>query len=181
MLLLSDGIVYAAIPGLCHGHCKINPRNFPYDQHICFLLLGSSSESNIRMKKMFSNVVQQGGYMPANPEWTLLNTSSNVMNSTNGPISAIATHDLLNEEGKYLNMQGLQFTFSYRRAHLFPETILVVPIILIGLGSNTVFLIPPESDDRMGFLVTNILTMFVMLALIDQMLPRYIHVHVYES
>ena len=112
--------------------------------------------------------------MPANPEWTLLNTSSNVMKSTNGPISANATHDLLNEEGKYLNMQGLQFQFHYRRAHLFPETILVIPIILIGLGSNTVFLIPPESDDRMGFLVTNILTMFVMLALIDQMLPRYI-------
>ena len=32
-------------------------------------------------------------------------------------------------------------------------------------------MIPPETDDRMGFLTTNILTMFVLLALIVEMIP----------
>ena len=39
------------------------------------------------------------------------------------------------------------------------------------LASNGVYLIPPETDDRMGFLTTNILTMFVLLALIVEMIP----------
>ena len=39
------------------------------------------------------------------------------------------------------------------------------------LASNGVYLIPPETDDRMGFLTTNILTMFVLLALIVVMIP----------
>ena len=38
-------------------------------------------------------------------------------------------------------------------------------------AANAVYLIPPESDDRMGFLTTNILTMFVLLALIVDMIP----------
>ena len=40
-----------------------------------------------------------------------------------------------------------------------------------ALASNGVYLIPPETDDRMGFLTTNILTMFVLLALIVEMIP----------
>ena len=49
--------------------------------------------------------------------------------------------------------------------------ILVVPIIMVGLSSNLVYLIPPEQDDKMGFLTTNVLTMFVLLSLIDTTLP----------
>ena len=39
------------------------------------------------------------------------------------------------------------------------------------LVSNGVYLIPEESDDRMGFLTTNTLTMFVLLTLISDMIP----------
>ena len=41
----------------------------------------------------------------------------------------------------------------------------------MNLVSNGVYLIPEESDDRMGFLTTNTLTMFVLLTLISDMIP----------
>ena len=73
--------------------------------------LGSSSESNIRMKPMFDNVVIQS-YMPSNPEWELLNTTGRVFSSTysngTGSISAIASHDLMTSDGFYINMQGFE-------------------------------------------------------------------------
>ena len=72
-------------------------------------------------------------------------------------------------------MVTLQFEFYYKRAHLFAESVLVAPLVLIAIASNSVYLIPPESDDRMGFITTNILTMFVLLALIDQKLPSTVH------
>ena len=89
------------------------------------------------------------------------------------------------ETGRYVNVQSMIFKFVYERSPLFTEQVLVIPIILVFFGeylllymwvifssvSNAVYLIPEESDDRMGFLTTNTLTMFVLLTLISDMIP----------
>ena len=52
--------------------------------------------------------------MADNPEWELLNTTAGVFNSNFGEdISAIATYDLLTDNGVYINLQGMQVRVLY--------------------------------------------------------------------
>ena len=44
-----------AIPGWFVGHCDILAKPFPYDTHECFLMIGTSSSSNVVLQPLFEN------------------------------------------------------------------------------------------------------------------------------
>ena len=44
-----------AIPGWFNGHCDILAKPFPYDTHECFLMIGTSSSSNVVLQPLFEN------------------------------------------------------------------------------------------------------------------------------
>ena len=53
--LFNDGTVYWAIPGWFAGHCDILAKPFPYDTHDCFMMIGTSTSSNVVLQPLFEN------------------------------------------------------------------------------------------------------------------------------
>ena len=47
--------IFRAIPGWFVGHCDILAKPFPYDTHECFMMIGTSSSSNVVLKPLFEN------------------------------------------------------------------------------------------------------------------------------
>ena len=82
---------------------------------------------------MISVVIQ--GYMSPNPEWKMISTSAAILNASNSFIP-IAGYDLINENGTYVNVQGMSFNFYYERAPGFAESTLIIPLILIFIGKR---------------------------------------------
>ena len=78
--------------------------------------------------KYFSVIVDS--LMPPNPEWIMISTSTEVMNSS---FASIADHDLISENGTP-KLQGISFVFNYERSSGFAESALITPLILIFIG-----------------------------------------------
>ena len=47
--------IFRAIPGWFIGHCDILAKPFPYDTHECFMMIGTSSSSNVVLQPLFEN------------------------------------------------------------------------------------------------------------------------------
>ena len=71
--------------------------------------------------------------MPPNPEWRMISTSAQILNSSDAFVP-IAERDLIDPNGTYRNMQGMNFAFYYERSPGFAESTLIIPLILIFIG-----------------------------------------------
>lgn len=63
-------------------------------------------------------------------------------------------------------------TLKIRRFSMFYVVNVIVPVIVIGILNILVFVMPPESGERVGFSVTVLLSMSVFLTIVSDNLPE---------
>ena len=67
---------------------------------------------------------------------------------------------------------GLNLTISMERNPTFYVLYLIIPSVLMALVSVMVFLLPPESGERVGLSITVLLSYTVFLLMASETVPR---------
>ncbi|XP_061178313.1 acetylcholine receptor subunit beta-like [Saccostrea echinata] len=151
----SNGLVSWFIPNLYESTCDFDLSKYPFDSQTCFLpfyvtgfspseLLFNISETN---KKANMSIYSENGL------WAV--TETHIYTTTNA-----------------LEFQEVQISVSMKRRSAYYISSLILPICFLSFLQLFVFLMPPESGERVGFAVTVLLAVAVYLTLIQDKLPE---------
>jgi hypothetical protein len=139
--------------------CKINVKNFPFDQQHCKLKFGSWQYS---AKQLDLWSLAGGGHLDLN----------RIKNGEWDVIKVVVERN----ENEYPCCPGevypdITFVFNMKRRSLFYMFNLIIPNFLIALLAFFSFYIPVECGERISFVMTVLLSMFVFLLLVAESIP----------
>ena len=146
-----DGFAFWRPADLFTTTCAADVSHYPFDTQIC----GGIFLPFLQLKDIFfitTNELELSYYIPSGI-WDL--TSSNLTSSIQEDISA----------------QFLSITFTLQRRSKFFVISLFIPILIVGFSNVLVFMIPPDSGERVGFSVTILLAMTVFMSIVSEVLP----------
>ncbi|XP_070580384.1 neuronal acetylcholine receptor subunit alpha-6-like [Ptychodera flava] len=156
-LIQFDGNVTACSAHIYIIPCKMDIVDFPFDRQSCDMSIGTwvYNLSQLDYRPMFETIQYEG--FIRNTEWSLTN-------------SAVAryTADFIVFAGTYSYMS---FTIFMERKPLYYIVNLILPCALFSLLSVAVFLLPPDSNDRINMGVSILLTLFVFNLLVADIMP----------
>jgi hypothetical protein len=132
--------------------CSINSVYFPFDKQTCRLLVvvWGYSDKEIKITPAIDRVVTN--YQIANNEWEITKTNVTTITIAEG-------------------VPEISFVFQFKRRPTFYVLNLLVPSMLMEMLNICVFLLPPDSGERVGFAVTLLLSVIVFLTIAQKLLP----------
>ena len=143
----SDGVVYFLQPALIETTSGLNVKNYPFDVQSCdtiFLSLAYTSN-----------------------EVTLIKERDGINLSV---YTENALWDISSHEAYGLETQ-MHFIFNLRRKSTYMVLNVLVPIFTLSLLNTMVFLLEPESGERVGYCITTLLAIAVYMTIIMDTLP----------
>ncbi|XP_022792184.1 neuronal acetylcholine receptor subunit alpha-7-like [Stylophora pistillata] len=157
LVVKHDGNVSRLNPVIITSSCEIDITFFPLDDQTCELRFGSWSYSSEfldvyprRDGADLSSYVENG-------EWILLGVKSE---------RRLLTYDCCDGE-----FPDVTYHVQIRRRTLFYMMNFILPCVLIAVLTLLVFLLPPESGERMSFGVTVLLSFTILLLMLMAKLP----------
>ena len=152
VVVKSDGSVLWKTMEVIHSTCTVNVERFPMDTQRCSLYFESWTHSadNIRLYNG-SSTVQIHGY-DGHPEWSISDTK--------------AERKLIRDDVYII------FHLTFTRKCLYALLNVWLPIILLSLLCDTVFLIPADCGEKASFSITVFLSLSVFLTIVSEQLPR---------
>ncbi|KAH3706000.1 hypothetical protein DPMN_065379 [Dreissena polymorpha] len=145
-------VVYLEM-ALIQSTCDVNVKYYPYDIQSCntsFALLGyTKTEVNLmRLEESIDLTLYLGNSM-----WDLESTHVSVETIHGG-------------------IQEMLFTFNIRRKNEYSVVNVLLPILFLGTLNAFVFLLIPESGERVGYSITTLLAIAVYMTIIMSSLPQ---------
>lgn len=131
-----------------HFSCDIDTTYFPFDTQDCQMYIVAWGYPETELILFPSASVVNLEHYSTNSEWELSNNTV-----------------------KNLAPSLLSFRFKLKRRPLFLLVTLVIPVELLALLNITVFLLPQESGERIGFSITLLLAVVVFLTIAQGLLP----------
>ncbi|ESO92426.1 hypothetical protein LOTGIDRAFT_121020 [Lottia gigantea] len=125
--------------------CKINIRLFPFDNQTCSILIGPWVDGFIRF-----DVIRQPFLLNFNftdPEWILVKTDYVFVDYV------------------------VAFRFYLTRRYIFYVINIIVPLVILSLLTNLVFILPTESGEKVSLSISILLSYIVLMNLISTLLP----------
>ncbi|XP_041453750.1 neuronal acetylcholine receptor subunit alpha-10-like [Lytechinus variegatus] len=155
-LVSSDGMVTWYTPMVISSSCKINVRYFPFDVQTCTLTFGSWAYTIDSLNINYSDDATQNVFLN-NGVWDLRK---------------------INLERNVVKYACCPFPFSFVQVDLFLERRyefyvfnMVVPCVMLSAINALVFLVPPESGEKISFSVANLLASILFQQLIGELMP----------
>lgn len=157
LLVKHDGNVSWLNPMIFTSSCEIDITFFPLDDQTCELKFGSwSYNSDFLDVRPRRDSADLSSYVE-NGEWILRDVKSKRNLLTYGCC-----------EGKF---PDVTYRLELRRRTLFYMMNFILPCVLIAVLTLLVFLLPPESGERMSFGVTVLLSFTILLLMLMAKLP----------
>lgn len=157
-IVLSGGTIFHPSRMVETSVCAVNMAKFPFDTQTCTLLYGSwghtGKEVNITTRL---GGIDMGDFKQNN-KWEVLDTSSRV---------DVKTYSCCVEP-----YQTLTVTFKLRRKSSYFSHVLILPAILIAVLVPFMFLLPPDSKERITMGTVLFLCTLLQITLIHEILPR---------
>ncbi|KAK3731506.1 hypothetical protein QZH41_008534, partial [Actinostola sp. cb2023] len=139
--------------------CKIKVKNFPFDRQQCKLKFGSwryaAKELNLWFARKTANLDER---RIKNGEWDVINVDI----TRNALVYPCCPDDVYPD---------ITFIINIRRRSLYYIFNLIIPNFLIALLAFFSFYIPVECGERISFVMTVLLSMFVFLLLVAESIP----------
>lgn len=152
--IYSSGYVEWTPVALIESTCAINVKNYPFDTQTCktsFVSLGYTN-TEVELNPMFPKI-QTDAFSP-NALWEM--TDSDVI-----------TKVLASGEAS-----ELIFTIYLKRKSTLVVINIIMPILLLSMVNIFVFLLAPESGERIGYSITTLLAIAVYMTIVSDMLPQ---------
>lgn len=152
--LTNEGYAQWMPANLIESTCSVDVRNYPFDTQSC-----TTSFSSLGYKNNEVNLV------------ALIPTIGFNVFSPN------AMWDVVGSEVKTLLLGSggeseILFTLNIKRKSAFVVINVLIPILVLGLLNILVFVLVPESGERIGFCITTLLAIAVYMTIVNDMLPR---------
>lgn len=138
---------------IANAACSPDVTYFPFDQQVCDLTFTPwFQNTSIITLSLATNEWNMDKY-DVNGVWSVDKTESKLSQDSNG--YDVAT-----------------FTITFSRNPMFFTINLVFPVLMLSLLSGLVFLLPPDSGERVGFAITCFLSFVVLLQTIMTSMPQ---------
>ncbi|XP_071109829.1 neuronal acetylcholine receptor subunit beta-2-like [Haliotis cracherodii] len=137
--------------------CSLNMRHFPFDNQTCSISLIQwatvLTDINITAGRV---EIERSMYTP-NGEWEIIDKSKDSIVHT-------FTGDVIQTE--------IVFTFVFKRKYLYYIITNILPVMLLSVLNLGVFLLPPESGEKVSLCISIVLSYAVFLSVIGGSLPQ---------
>ncbi|XP_077862370.1 neuronal acetylcholine receptor subunit alpha-9-like [Saccoglossus kowalevskii] len=155
VVVTHDGHVVWDYPTLLKSNCAFDVTFVPFDHQLCRLFFGSWSY-NAQQMTLFGDGVLLDNFH-TNDEWELVDA---IM--ANGVTVPMQGHELV---------EGVEMTLVLQRYNKFYQMFMLVPFIMIAGISMLVFLLPPDSGEKLSLCITNLLTLVLFYGQLSRMIP----------
>jgi hypothetical protein len=146
-------------PAILKTECKVDVRNFPFDQQICPMKFGSWTHDGLRidiqLHQAFGMDTQE---YSENREWHLKKAPGE---------RKVTMYSCCPEP-----YPALIFSMFIQRRAMFYVYNLVLPCGIIALLSLFSFYLPPDSGERVSFVITVLLAMSVYMLMVTENMPQ---------
>ena len=161
--ILETGTVIWMSPVTLRSSCDIEVKWFPFDTQSCTLTFGSISQTNDNLQlKFFRQPISvsdfRGKFSVYSGVWSFQSLTSQRRSEK--------------FECCTRKFSLIEFTLTMSRMPTYYILYLVLPCLCLSLVSLSVFFIPPETGERIGFSITVVLAMSVYLLVISEKLPE---------
>ncbi|XP_060606210.1 acetylcholine receptor subunit beta-type acr-3-like [Ruditapes philippinarum] len=139
---------------LIESTCSVNARKFPFDTQSCdtsFTSLGYKSHE-VNLLAGMPNV-SLDVYTP-HSVWDVTGSKVNVKTVAPG------------------NESEITFTIKLKRDSTFAVINIIMPISILSMLNVLVFLLVPESGERIGYCITTLLAIAVYMTIVNDLLPQ---------
>ncbi|XP_067679584.1 neuronal acetylcholine receptor subunit beta-4-like [Haliotis asinina] len=147
----SPGNVYKTV-------CEIDVVTFPFDSQQCFLNFSSWMYFKDAVTLVVTDDSVNMDFFQSNSEWILSNIS------------------ILETDFVYQDVDGSQggivFVLKLKRYSAFYVLKIIIPAIILSVLNSFVFIVPPESGEKVSMSVTTMLSLTVFLSYIGDITPN---------
>ncbi|XP_060606212.1 acetylcholine receptor subunit beta-type acr-3-like [Ruditapes philippinarum] len=139
--------------GLIESTCNVNAKKFPFDTQSCdtnFTSIGYRSYE----------VTFHAGFQKINLTEYIGDSLWDVTGSEVEPVILTGS------------VSEIKFTMHLKRDATFAVINIMVPIFILSLLNVLVFLLVPESGERIGYCITTLLAIAVYMTIVNDLLPK---------
>lgn len=158
--VLRDGAVEWKLPRIFTTFCNVDVTYYPFDTQNCVIEITSWAytvdELSLRATRESVNIED----IKPHGEWTILSSS-------------IETRELqeTKENGDVEKFSQLDFYIKMKRKSNYYISSVLLPVILTSYLNIFVFLLPVDSGEKVGFILTVLLALAVLLTLVSDSIP----------
>ena len=152
-----NGDVYQSRGSVLNIVCGIDVTYFPFDLQTCRIIL-QAWNSRVKFRAVNNEIVLS--IFLESGVWSLLKTK-------------VSTYEQNIKQG--VNAYYTMIELDLERRSLFNVLHFLLPILILVLLNSVVFLLPPESGERIGFSVTILLSITVYMTIISSKLLEASH------
>jgi len=149
-----SGNVFLIQAMMIESTCSLNVRHYPFDRQSCDTLFMSLVYRSYEVALQKSANGLDLALYSENAQWDI--TSTNVY-AENIPIG---------------NETQMHFIFNLKRKSEYVFLNVLLPILTLNLLNTMVFLLVPESGERIGYCITTLLAIAVYMTIIMNTLPQ---------
>lgn len=150
----SNGEVAWLPPAIYKSACKIEVRNFPFDQQNCTLKFRSWTYDHTEIDLiLLSDFASRDDFKPSG-EWDIISLPGRK-----------------NEDPEDLTYLDITYDFIIKRKPLFYTINLIIPCILITSLAILVFYLPSDCGEKITLCISVLLALTVFLLLISKIVP----------
>ena len=156
------GMVVASATFRFVTSCSVNLSNFPYNSQTCQIQfhVGAKNTYISLQGVLKENQIDVGETLDVNDEWQNVK-----MTQTIKPFP-------YNAFGYMESMDIVTMVITMDRNPVFYIIYLLIPSVLMAFVSVLVFLLPPDSGERVGLSITVLLSYTVFLLMVSEFTPR---------
>lgn len=160
VVLHHRGIMYASGARSMQTTCSLDFANYPFDFQRCQVIFTPQSLHGISLRRGISltatslDVQEFEGQSPTGGEWEFTSVSCAERFQT------------------LRNLTFLEFTLHLKRKTQFYTFGFIIPLLLFTFTNCMVFLIPPESGEKISFLVSLFLSNAIFSSYVNDVMPH---------
>ena len=152
-LVQASGLVGWGVASSFLTSCNVDVYYLPFDQQDCHILVTNwftfGNNTNFTSKK---ETIQTGNLIQSK-EWNVISSSVMTFESIKPSVSIV------------------RFTLTLRRKSSYYVYTMILPVILLSFIGLMVFLLPPESGEKISLSVACMMAFFIMQLSISEHMP----------
>ncbi|XP_076085711.1 neuronal acetylcholine receptor subunit alpha-3-like isoform X2 [Mytilus galloprovincialis] len=151
----NNGEIRWELPAILSTSCDMDVTIFPFDSQTCDIELASWSFHTDAVNLTFLKTNLDLEDYSVNGEWDIISTSQHASELT--------------EEG--LVYSELLFRIVFERLPNYYIMSVIIPVILTAVLTSVTFILPVESGEKVGYILTVLLALAVLLTLFTDSMP----------
>ncbi|XP_059145925.1 acetylcholine receptor subunit alpha-type acr-16-like [Physella acuta] len=155
VLLNSSGVIVYRLLTSITTFCNFDLTYYPFDTQTCIIVMGLNGDgvTILVQPSILNDSVLELDIEPLQGEWAMLDKRFEVKTSN-------------------LNIPYVKLYVSIRRATLYYILCVVTPMVVTSLLTLVVFWIPPDSGEKMSFMVSIYMSTSLFLSFVGSTMPR---------